>query len=486
MMKMVVVVIAVAALVAVAAVPGESEVVSASSGGLQSRLNTVIANAKLGSRAAVGACVVDLTSGRIVLSHNGESALIPASNQKILTSAAALATLGADHKLVTTLSASGIMRGSVLDGDLLLVGCGDPNLSGRFHGGDVTRPLRQIGYGLAKAGITRVTGSLIYDGRAFSGPRIHPEWPEDQILKWYSAEVSALALNDNCLTITVTPTSPGKAASVSYAPTTGYVSATGSVATTGKKADPKVGFGRVAKGNELKLWGELSAYRGEYVGEVTVSDPDAYFAHVMMETLAANGITISGGIRAADATVDGRTWREVGRHESDLGTVVAVCNQNSQNLYAENLLRMLGRARGGDGSFLGGAKAVKAWLDERRIAAPGLVVSDGSGLARSNRVSAETLARTLAVMARHKEGGVYASSMAVSGESGTLAKRFDDAGMRGRVVAKTGTIRAVSTLSGYVVSKSGKRYAFSVLVNNFSGSAKAMIDSFVEELVAGG
>jgi D-alanyl-D-alanine carboxypeptidase/D-alanyl-D-alanine-endopeptidase (penicillin-binding protein 4) len=368
----------------------------------------------------------------------------------------------------------------------LLLGTGDPNISGRMHRGDVTRPLRELGHGLARAGITRITGALLYDGRAFDGPRIHPDWPDDQFLKWYSAEVSALTLNDNCLTLAVEPGAPGKAARVSLSPATGFVSTTGSVATNGKKADPKVGFGRMPGSNDVRLWGELSAHRGTYVGEITVTDPDAYCAHVLLETLAANGIAVDGGAKPAGAESDSRVWREIGRYESDLGTVAAVCNQRSQNLYAENLFRVLARSQGKPASFAGGASAVEQWLKAKRIPSSGLVVADGSGLARTNRVSAETLARVLALMDKGKEASVYRSTFAVSGESGTLDKRLGDDRTRGRVYAKTGTIRGVSSLSGYAVSLSGKRYAFSVIVNNYSGSARSAIDRFVIELVTGG
>jgi D-alanyl-D-alanine carboxypeptidase/D-alanyl-D-alanine-endopeptidase (penicillin-binding protein 4) len=207
---------------------------------------------------------------------------------------------------------------------------------------------------------------------------------------------------------------------------------------------------------------------------------------VLLETLAANGIAVDGGAKPAGAESDSRVWREIGRYESDLGTVAAVCNQRSQNLYAENLFRVLARSQGKPASFAGGASAVEQWLKAKRIPSSGLVVADGSGLARTNRVSAETLARVLALMDKGKEASVYRSTFAVSGESGTLDKRLGDDRTRGRVYAKTGTIRGVSSLSGYAVSLSGKRYAFSVIVNNYSGSARSAIDRFVIELVTGG
>lgn len=465
---------------------GTTSKVAANSGNLAANLDSSLTNARLGAKAQISACVIDLSAGRIVMGRNKDTALIPASNQKILTSAAAIHQLGSGHTLATTLHMSGSKRGHILDGDLLLVGCGDPNISGRMHRGDVTRPLRELAHGLASAGITHVNGSLYFDGRAFTGPRMHAEWPEDQFLKWYSAEISALTLNDNCLTITVEPGSPGRQASIALSPQTGYVSTTGSVATKGNKSDPKVGFGRMKDSNEIRLWGELSAYRGAYTGEITVADPDAYCAHVLLETLAANGIRVAGGTRPADGESDRRNWREIGRYESDLGTIAAVCNQRSQNLYAEALFRIFARTQGQPGSFAGGSAAIEQWLKARKIPAPGLVVTDGSGLARSNRVSAETLARVLAFMDKGKEASVFRSTFAVSGESGTLERRLGGEKTRGRVFAKTGTIRGVTSLSGYVLSQSGRRYAFSVIVNNSSGSARGAIDKFVTELVTGG
>lgn len=474
----------VVAVLAMASVPVSAQSRTQS---LTNQLSATVRNASLGARAKVGAYVIDLGSGSVILDHNGSTPLIPASNQKILTTAAALGELGPEFKFTTTLSMRGQIRGGVLDGDVLLRGTGDPNLSGRLHGGDVTRPLRELGYGLAKAGVRRVTGRLLYDASAFEGPDYHAEWPDDQFLRWYCAPVSALTLNDNCVTITVTPRTPGRKASIVADPASSHYTLVGGVDTRASRGDPKVGFSRARTANEIRVWGDISSARGAYVGEVTVADPNRYCATVMSEVLKANGIRVEGGVVDA-ATVGGvgTGWREAGRYETDVAVSVYVSNTRSQNLYAENLFRLLAKQMGAKGSFEGGSKAVKSWLRKAKLPAQGTVIADGSGLARSNRVSAQLLARTLEYSDKRREGGVMWASLAVSGETGTLERRLSSGATRGRVVAKTGTIRGVSALSGFVESVSGRRYAFSILINDFTGSARAVADRLVTELVTKG
>lgn len=467
--------------------------VHADNGNLSRRLTATLTGAKLGNNAVVGAYVINLSDGSVIANLNGNTPMIPASNQKVLTTAAALCELGEEFKFVTSLHIRGQVRDGVLDGDLMLRGTGDPNISGRDHGGDTTKPLRIIAAGLETLGIRRVTGALYFDGTAFSGDRFHPDWPEDQYLRWYTAEVSALTLNDNCLTITVAPSTPGQSARITVSPQGSGFTFTGAVSTTGGRGDPKVGWSRTRDGTELKLWGELSASRGAYSGECTVPDPDRFCATVFKHLLEQSGVSFAGDLHDA-ATIVPATgkpvaqlpdWREVSRHESDLASTVYICNTRSQNLYAECILRALGNAKGHGGSFAGGAKAVEAFLKRNRIPSNGLVVSDGSGLARTNQVSPETLTRLLTHLHGKPEGETLRASLAVAGQSGTLERRLTSESTKGRVFAKTGTIRAVTTLSGYVRAASGTQYAFAVFVNNGVGG-RAPIDQFVTTLATNG
>jgi len=461
--------------------------VQAAGSGVHARLSSVLENHGLGSQVQISAVVIDLDNDKVIFSHNGERALIPASNQKVLVTAAALDNLGLDFTLDTDLRARGNLKDGVLDGDLVLIGRGDPNISGRDHDGDITWVLKHLVSGLHELGITRVTGKLYFDDSYFSGERIHKDWPTDQSLRWYEAEISALTLNDNCITVQVAPGAAGSAASVSLLPDTKYVSIDkNETQTINSRSDPKIGWTRPSDENRLRVWGTISNSRGVYQSDCTVSDPAQFCAFVMLETLAAQGIAIEGGLQRAHREM--QNWDDfalIKRNSSDLAATLYICNEHSQNLYAENLFRIIGREGMGEGTFAAGEAAVLHFLEQNDIPHTGLTMSDGSGLADSNRVSANTLARVLSTIAKHDDYAVYRSTLPVAGHTGTLRRR-----MRGgdashaNVHAKTGTINGVSALSGYVNARSGKRYAFSIIVNNYRSSAVRVIDDFVQKLAA--
>lgn len=457
----------------------------ANSDSLKSSLARIASDQKLGSSADVGIAVFDLDSQRWVFSKNDQEALIPASNQKVLTTACAWDLLGPEFQIHTDLRYRGQIKGSVLDGDLLLIGRGDPNISGRHFGGDVTRILREFAAKVREHGVTEITGALYFDDSYFTGTSTHSGWPDDQYLRWYCAEVSALSINDNCATISVEATRSGQSAKVSFLPTTSLVSIEGAIDSRSGKSDPKVGWSRARADNQIKVWGEVFSGRPAYVGDCTIHDPAAIFADSLKHELEETGIALNGAaVRAKPAGLDG--WPLMARWSSDLPVTVNVCNEASQNLYAECLLRILGKERAGEGSFEAGSGVVRKWLQERDLAGEGLVIEDGSGLSRGNRVSARTLVGVLNAMHKHPKGGLYKATMAVNGMTGTLDKRLRGSATTGRLRGKTGTIRSVSTLSGYITGASGREYAFAILVNNYRGSARTYADALVKDVLTKG
>ncbi|MCL4731357.1 MAG: D-alanyl-D-alanine carboxypeptidase, partial [Planctomycetes bacterium] len=177
-----------------------------------------------GKRGKAGCVVIDLADGATVVSHNAAEPLAPASNMKVLTSVAALATLGPGFEFVTRVVARGSVADGTLGGDLCLIGGGDPNLSGRFHDGDVTALFRAWAARLASMGIRRVAGDIQYESSLFGGEAYCDGWPrDDQYTRWYCAEVSALAFNDNCVGVRVIPGKAGEPAKIETIPPTAYV-----------------------------------------------------------------------------------------------------------------------------------------------------------------------------------------------------------------------------------------------------------------------
>ncbi len=454
------------------------------SAGIAQKVESILKKAKLGKHAKVGIFVVDLENGEVLFSKNSDAALIPASNQKLLTTAAALDQLGKDFQLKTELYYSGFIQNHVLHGDLAIVGYGDPTLTTHNDHPAFKHLIQE----LEERGIQQVQGKLYYDDSYFEGDPRHQDWPEGQYLRSYEAEVSALNLNQNCITIVVTPSAPGKSAHISLEPDTSYVRmTTNNSKTVAGKSDPIIGWTRELESNDLKVWGKIASGRQAYRGECTIHNPAGFFAQQLLENLADQGISVDKGSQHKailhELKNKDTTWKLLKRQSSDLPSTLYTCNSKSQNLYAECLFRIVARESGQAGSFEGGQKAIKAFLKQKALALQDLVISDGSGLARSNRISTRNLVKLLQYMEEHDDFMLYKGSLAISGKEGTLRKRLKGSKTKGRVFAKTGTLRAVSGLSGYLDTEKGKHYAFSILINGVPSSvARQTIDKIVEQL----
>jgi D-alanyl-D-alanine carboxypeptidase/D-alanyl-D-alanine-endopeptidase (penicillin-binding protein 4) len=424
---------------------------------------------KAEGRRGTAACrVVDLDTGETLFDAKGSQPLSPASNMKLLTTAAALKLLGGKFKFRTQLLADAEVSGGTLKGPLYVFGGGDPNISGRFYEGDNLALFRQWAAKLKQAGITRIDGGLRYDSTLFGSDGYCEGWPnDDQYIKWYCAEVSALAFNDNCVGVRVLPTQPGKPAKIKLSPSTKYVTIVNETTTARGRKGAEIGIVRPRGENTITVKGTIyeQATWGYFI-DVTVHDPARYAATVLRETLEAEGITVGGDTAPCVLTAKEIEHCRV-LHEHNMGLLDALgpINTNSQNLHAELLLRQLGLRYAGKGTFATSRAAMKDFLQGRGWWHEGLRVVDGSGLARDNRVTAELLTNVLAEMARDKSFNAFRDSLAVAGESGTLEKRLRDKELRGTIHAKTGYINGVRALSGYLINDK-RRLAFSILMND--------------------
>lgn len=421
-----------------------------------------------GKRGTAGCVIVDLETGKTLLSHNADEKLIPASNMKLVTTIAALHQLGGDFEFITRILKDGEIRNGKLTGDLCVIGGGDPNISGRFHDGDPLALFKSWADSLKRQGITEVTGDLCYDSTLFGGEDYAPGWPaDDQYIKWYCARVSALAFNDNCVGIRVVPTSAGKPARIEVVPETAYVTVINKTTTAPGRKGAEIGIIRPRGENTITVKGRVyeKATWG-YFTDVTVSDPAAYAATVFKETLEARGVTVKGEVKAAMLT--GKQLKQENvlvEHRAPLLQTLGPINTNSQNLHAEMLFRQLGLRYAGKGTFKTGRAAVEEFLKSEELFRPGIEISDGSGLARDNRVSAGLLVKLLQKMEENEHFESFKSSLAVGGESGTLERRLRERHVKGKVFAKTGYINGVRALSGYLFTDD-RRIAFSILMNS--------------------
>lgn len=396
------------------------------------------------------------------ISRAADERLVPASNMKILTTALALSSLGADRTFRTELYVDGTLRDGVLEGNLVVRAGGDPNLSGRFFESPTflfERWRQALG-----GGLRRIAGSLILVDETFEATEFHPDWEGNDISRWYCAPVRGLSLNDNCVDVTVSPGEIGGRPRVKLSPDTRYITIDNAAKTVVRATKP-LAFWRKPGTNEIVLRGEIAA---PISFSCTVANPARYFGTVFLETL---GVTAPIEERSTmPESLRGRP--AVAAHESDLRRTLQVCNRRSQNFYAEMLLK-----HAGGGTWEGGMRAADAFL--RGIGVEGAVVRDGSGLSRRNRLSAGDLAAVLRHMRTRVDFETFRDSLAAPGEDGTLRKRLED--MAGRLRAKTGTLTGVSSLSGYLTAEGGGTLVFAVIVNG-PGDAEGFQDSLLRLL----
>jgi D-alanyl-D-alanine carboxypeptidase/D-alanyl-D-alanine-endopeptidase (penicillin-binding protein 4) len=439
------------------------------------------------SKADVGIAIAMLgdspAKDRILYKSNEDEKLIPASNLKLLTTSAFLDKFGGDFKFRTKLLGK--------DGNLYLIGDGDPTLGDaellRKVGWDVDTVFKNWAGALKKRGLSTVR-NVIVDDSIFDQEFIHPHWLARYSGARYSAQIGGVNLNANCVDFQLRTTSPGQPVSYTLDPDTHYVSVRNECVTGNRNA---VGVLRVPGKNDLILRGELDANLGEPIS-VPIQDPPMFAATVLAETLARNGVNVTGKV-ARDLSIRQKQkthpndWPVIAVLETRLSTVLARANKDSMNLYAECLCKRLGaEVSGKPGSWENGPAAVAAFLKRIGVPSSDFHLDDGCGLSRENAISASCILTVLSHNFHSKDRQVFIDSLAVPGEEGTFKDRFR--GFKGQVFGKSGYVNNVSALSGYLKGHDGQWYAFSILMNSLPGgtnnTAKAMQEKIVEAIDA--
>lgn len=420
---------------------------------LPESIEALVRGAKL-KDAKVGVLVHSAGAGRAVYALNEREPFLLASNTKLLTTTAALCKLGRDFKFRTSLGTVGA--------DLHVFASGDPNIGGRLHDGDPAAVFKQWGERLRAAGVSRVENVVLHTG-IFDEARMQPGWRAyPDIWFWWCAPFGPLSLNDNCVDLKVEPGAEGEPCKVTLAPDTKYVTVVNLTKSAARPARP-FGFTRAAGTNTVTLRGDVGG-RGSY--GVTVHDPTMYFGTVLRETLVRAGVEVAGRLEESPRPREEfPDFKELAFWESGLAPTIAVCNQPSQNYYAEMLLRTLGWKLKGRGTTENGLAAVREFLT-KDVGLEQVSQADGSGLTRENLASPSDLVKLLLYMRKHPHAKEFYDSLPFNGmPKGTLRNRMTADDVRGRVHAKTGHIGGVASLSGYAESLSGDTYVFSILVN---------------------
>ena len=434
--------------------------------------------------------IADLDTGETVFERNPDNPETIASVTKLFSTATALHYLGADYKFKTTFWRTGEIKDGVLEGSLLVVGGGDPNISGRFYNDDFNAVFDKWASGLTALGVTRVTGQLILNNSFFDSITRHPDWQTGQEQKWYQAPVSALAYNDNVVLVGIRPgAKAGHPAAISFEPSTGSLRALSNARTVGKRGRISVGVHRVAGSNAVSVSGTVPLRGVWWSTPIAIDDPAAFFGGALRNRLKAAGIEVAGGVAQKDVKPDG-AWSLIAQTESGLLPTLAVINKRSQGFYAEQTFKTVAAEKAGKGTWENALSLQKQFLASLNLDPARFDLRDGSGLSPNNRVAAGDIVRFLRAMNASADGAIFKTTMATGGEpEGTLRHRLNDPIAQGRVLAKTGSIHGVSTLAGYATALSGKTYAFAILLNGgrvYDANGHAYQDRLVRALIKNG
>ncbi len=452
----------------------------------EERLASLV-NGSVARSANTSIQIVELETGRVVAERNPHAPLAPASNMKLFTTAAAIDLLRPNFQITTTVHARGEVDASgTLNGDVKVVGRGDPTIGGRFHDGVATAVIQDWASDLKRAGIKNVSGNLIFEHGYFDTEYIHPTWPVDQLVNWYEAPISAFSLQEGCVEVRVLPSRSGQPCVVQLEPPTSYLSVQNSCRTG--RGLPFIT--RLRGSNSVIVRGGVPARSGATEVFVTVENPVHYFAAVTNETFQRSGIRIGGQVVLTphDPRPD---WRLISKHTTPLSILVYVINKKSQNHYAEQVLKILGAEGKKEGSWAAGNAQVREWVTGKvGVPAGEFHPADGSGMSRNNRASANAFISVLRYMWKSPWREEFVSSLPYTGDPDSkFGNRLSKPPFARQVYAKTGYIAGVIGLSGYVHAQSGKVYAFSFLFNQYRVGVYAVYrlqDEMLKEIIKSG
>lgn len=424
-----------------------------------------------------GIIAISLKDGRVVCGRNAQELFNPASIEKLLTSIVALDKLGVDFRWKTSIYSTGEIENGTIGGDLVLYGNGSPDFD--------NEQLNTLVQQLNRKKITKIKGNIIGDESYFTGDNLGDGWAWNEVQWYYGAASSALSFNQNQAKVMI---ADGKPKSDSK-----YVELSGEVQPV--EDIEAVGLKRELGTNKVYVWGN-----GKNLDvKIAVNNPALLAAKILKETLEKNGIEVEGEAKSADwksadklnaenavefASVESRT----------IGEIVQKMNKDSINLYAELILKTLGKKFGGEapdadakiqklrGDDAAGTAVIEKWLAEHNVAEDEISVHDGSGLSRLNFVTPESIGRALVYASQSKFAETFKNSLPVAGRSGTLRNRLGI--VSGRILGKTGSITYVNSLAGFAKT-SDETLAFVIIGNNLIGdnNTSEIVDKIALNLV---
>ncbi len=430
-----------------------------------------------------GILIVDPARGDTLYSHNAGKLFMPASNQKILTGATALAQLGAKFRFRTDFASNGPLVNGSLRGDLVVIGRGDPTMSDAAFG-DAMKPLRAAADSLWARGVREIAGALVKGGDAFPDSTFGYGWEWEDFDAEYGAGVDELLFNEGFARVTVhAATKVGGQAAVTTAPAR-TVPRIGRVSVvTGGMMDPEarqrnhIEWETDVSGSHPLL--NLSGFvkmRDSATVSVSLRNPSQSWLEAFAEALADRGITLRGNVIGTPAADTAGLAHLFTMHSPPLRTILPLLEKPSQNQIAEVLYRTLGLEKTGAGRADSGRRVIERQLAAWGADTAGQSVRDGSGMSRHDYVTPETIVKVLDAMRKQPDFNAFYDALPIAGVDGTISGRMKVTSAQGNVHAKTGTVDKARSLSGYVTTADGRVLVFSLLCNNFTVPNRAVED----------
>lgn len=452
---------------------------------LQARISEILRRPELAS-ATIGIKVASLETGKVLFEQNVNKLLSPASNMKLYTVAAGLDRLSPDYHFVTSVYAAAKpdALGNV-QGDLTIYGRGDPSIAARFNG-DYFKGIDDLAGRIAAAGVKRVAGDLVGDESYFSGLPYGSGWQWEDLQWGFGAEVSALSVNDNLVNLSIRPAAQvGAPAVVSTDPPNPLLTIHNHLVTAARGTKRNLLVHRGLDSNVVEIQGSMALDDAGFSGRLGVAHPALLFVYLLRSSLAKKGVIVSGKSRTiapslwvvpANANATSGLVELTNLQSPPFSLIAAQTLKPSQNLYAELILRTLGRvvplassnspdvARTSESN---GVEVVRTFLREAGVDPSALSLSDGSGLSRDDMVTAEATLQLLTYMRRHRYGNAFRDALPIAGVDGTIRNRMKGTPAQNNLRAKTGELRSASSLSGFVTTAAGEELVFSIMVNNY-------------------
>jgi serine-type D-Ala-D-Ala carboxypeptidase/endopeptidase (penicillin-binding protein 4) len=455
------------------------------------------------AQAQWGVQVVSLDSGKVLYQHNADKLMKPASNAKLYTTALALDRFGPDYCVKTSFyAASKPGSDGVINGDLIVYGRGDPSFSARFNDGDYKKALQPAVEALRAAGIRRIDGDLVGDESFFHGPPYGSDWTWDDLQNYYGAAASALSFQDNVIDLIINPgESLGAPCQIVTMPATTFVTFSNRTETAEASARARIRIYRPLGRDLAYVSGRVPLGSSGQTDAVSVNDPALWFVTMLKESLAQNGIAVSGAEREMNwldretSPLDFSKLTEVASVQSrPLAEIVKRTLKPSQNLYAQLLLLQVGakamesRDTSDGNTEQAGLGEMRDFLRQAGIDPDTALLEDGSGLSRASLVTPAATVKLLTFMSRHRYRDIFMDGLPIAGVDGTLRNRLKGTPAEGNVRAKTGSLGYVDTLSGFLKDAGNENLVFSIMLNNYrepgpDHNGRAEIDKLVRMLV---